>query len=300
MLAPSPRRTPSSSRRAPRFALALACSASLLGCGGDGGTQGGGAQTPAPLPTFDYPLDDVLRLNHLQVKGTHNSYHLEPDDALVDWRYSHAPLDEQLASQGVRKVELDTHYNDETGAFEVYHMQFLDEKTTCRRFTDCLSAMKAWSDAFPAHHPIFVQIEPKDAFAPELADAYVQRFEAEILSVWPRERIVTPDLVKGSSASLREAVTGAGWPTLGEVRARILFFMNEAGPFRDHYTRGGSDLDGRLMFVESDIAAPRPVDAIYILNDAFTQAKDIADAVAAGFIVRTRADGDNEIGRAHV
>ena len=40
----------------------------------------------------------------------------------------------------------------------------IDEGTTCRLLADCLKTMKGWSDANPAHQPIFVQIEPKDAF----------------------------------------------------------------------------------------------------------------------------------------
>src|SRR5688572_23467590 len=143
---------------------ALALASAALGRGGD-------PQTPAPLPmeeppvpTFDYPLDDVLRLNHIQTKGTHNSYHIQPDNQIPEWAYTHAPLDVQLGEQGVRKVELDIHYNNDTGAFEVYHVPLLDEKTTCRLLTDCLKVMKAWSDAHPAHHTIFIQIEPKDGF----------------------------------------------------------------------------------------------------------------------------------------
>lgn len=283
------------SRRQGALALVALVLASLAGLGcGDGGEDGAVAPGPKPLPTFDYPLDDVLRMNHIQMKGTHNSYHIQPDIDIKEWRYTHAPLDVQLASQGVRKVELDTHYNEELGVFEVYHIGVLDEQTTCRRFSDCLASMKAWSDAFPAHHPIFVQIEPKDAFDEATAEAYFKRFEAEVLAVWPRDRIVTPDLVKGSHASIREALSAEGWPTLGEVRARVLFFMNEGGPFRDFYTRGGSDLDGRLMFVETDVGNPKPYDAIAILNDPVGDAAPIAEALAASLIVRTRADGDNE------
>src|SRR5215212_8040257 len=96
-------------RPSPALAHLLFCAAialSAAACGGDGVPE-----EPPPLPTYDYPLDDVLRLNHIQMKGTHNSYHIAPEGAIDDWRYTHAPLDIQLAAQGVRKVELDTHYN---------------------------------------------------------------------------------------------------------------------------------------------------------------------------------------------
>jgi hypothetical protein len=228
------------------------------------------------------------------MKGTHNSYHIKPELDLDQWRYTHAPLDVQLESQGVRKVELDTYYNEALGVFEVYHVGALDDQTTCRRFTDCLKVMKTWSDENPAHHTIFIQIEPKDPFDAATAETYFQRLEKEILSVWYRERLVTPEDVQGDAASLREAITTKGWPTLRVGRAKALFFMDNIAEFRDHYTHGGSDLDGRLMFAAGSSAAPLPTDGVYVLNDPTGDAGAIAEALGAGFIVRTRADADSK------
>ena len=62
------------------------------------------------------PLDDVLRLNDLQVLGSHNSYHQEAapevmallrafDPTLADsLEYSHPPLAEQFEEQGIRQI----------------------------------------------------------------------------------------------------------------------------------------------------------------------------------------------------
>ena len=37
------------------------------------------ATEPTPEPaTFEYPLDDTLRVHHIQAVGTHNSYHVQP------------------------------------------------------------------------------------------------------------------------------------------------------------------------------------------------------------------------------
>ena len=36
----------------------------------------------ADTPEVHYPLDDVLRINHIQSKGTHNSYHVRPPAAV--------------------------------------------------------------------------------------------------------------------------------------------------------------------------------------------------------------------------
>jgi hypothetical protein len=104
---------------------------------------------------------------------------------------------------------------------------------------------------------------------------------------------VTPDSVKGDAATLRDAVTTQGWPALGEVRGKILFFVNNTAEFRTLYTRGGQDLDGRLMFVESSPADP--FGAVLILNSASGDQAQIEAGVQAGFIVRTFADGANDI-----
>ena len=108
------------------------------------------------------PLDDVLRLNHVQAKGTHNSYHVEPDVVFHDsHRYSHAPLDAQLRDQGVRQLELDLHYREDVG-FEIFHLPGIDEVSTCVRFVDCLQEISDWSQEQPGHLPVMIWLEPKD------------------------------------------------------------------------------------------------------------------------------------------
>lgn len=264
----------------------------LAGCGGEGaqGTGGSGGSTP----TFDYPRDDVLRLNHLQAKGTHNSYHQPTADAaqIAPLNYTHQPLDVQLDAEGVRQVELDTHWNTAKSVMEVYHLYLVDEGTSCRLFTDCLKVMKKWSDAHPAHHPIFIQIEPKDSPPDaDYAEAYFGNLEGEVLKVFPRERVLTPDDVRGQVATLRDAIAKNGWPTLGSARGKIAFFIDNGTSLRGFYTHGGKDLDGRLMFIDADPTDPWA--GIILANDPVGGAARIAEALAGGLIVRTRADGDN-------
>ncbi len=258
------------------------------GRGGSSGSAGAGGNAASGGAALDYPRDDVLRLNHLQTKGTHNSYHVASDLPVPDWAYTHAPLDVQLEEQGVRKFELDTYFDAASSVFQVHHVPTLDMKSTCPLLAECLGLVRAWSDAHRAHHPIFIQIEPKDTL-PADSEPYFAALEAEILSVWPRDRIVAPDDVKGAHSTLREAVTTTGWPTLGATRGKVLFFVNESGPWREAYTRGQTNLDGRLLFAEAD--ADDPYAAVLILNDPQGDAQAIRDAVAAGFVVRTRADG---------
>ena len=54
-----------------RVAAATLALALLVACGGDAAAPEG-RREPA------YRLDDTLRLNQIQVLGTHNSYHVAP------------------------------------------------------------------------------------------------------------------------------------------------------------------------------------------------------------------------------
>ena len=74
------------------------------------------------------PWDDV-RLNELQVIGTHNSYHLEPnpqvmalikgfsEDAAASIAYSHRTIEDQLGELGIRQLEWDLYADPEGGLF---------------------------------------------------------------------------------------------------------------------------------------------------------------------------------------
>jgi hypothetical protein len=245
-----------------------------------------------------YAMDDVLRVNHVQAKATHNSYHVEtPGNTRPDWHYTHAPLDVQLESQGVRGLEIDTRLVATSDRFEVVHIPLLDEGTTCRAFTECLATMKSWSDAHRGHTPLLVQIEPKDNPPEDDAETYFAKMEKEILSVWPRERILTPDDVQRNEPTLRGAVTTKGWPTLGETRGTILFYIDNHDAFRRLYSRGGKNVDGRLMFI--DAPDDDPLAAVIIANDPADKTR--IDALSrAGFLVRTRADeaGTTEVRQA--
>lgn len=237
------------------------------------------AEAPAPAaPAWSYPLDDVLRLTDAQVAGTHNSYHLAPDPYVVaEWDYSHAPLDVQLAEQGVRQFELDVHQED--GEWPVYHVDTLDPDATCATLADCLDVVSAWSDANPAHLPITVLLEPKDdTGGDEITDW--DGLEATIRAHGPDA--VTPAEVRGDAATLREAVTTAGWPVLGTMRGRAIYALLDRAEKRDAYRARGEGLLFLTPDAEDDDAA------LLLMDDP--SAQDIAATVAQGFLVRTRAD----------
>jgi hypothetical protein len=213
------------------------------------------------------PLDDLLRLEHIQVKGTHNSYHVEPPFLFdASHRYTHPPLDEQLERYGVRAFELDLHRSFTGDEVQVYHILFIDDRTTCGTLAACLRRIKGWSDQNPLHVPIAVWLEIKDSTG-GIAFDDLTLVERTILGVLPRERIVTPDEVRAHFPTLRAALETRGWPKLAQVRGRVLFaVLNGDHPAVESYTHGRSSLDGRLMFVSGQDPAV-PYAAVAKIND---------------------------------
>lgn len=279
---------------------------------------------------------DGLRINHMQVVGSHNSYHVQPFPELFDllaafalplaeaFEYTHVPLPQQFAEQGVRQIELDI-FHDPQGAlyefpiglqlalgeeamplagmdlpgFKVLHVQEIDYETTCQTLIECLVEVKEWSDAHPHHVPIMILIEAKDSaiedpldlgflVPPPIRAAELDLLDAEIRSVFPREQLITPDDVRGSRATLEEAVLADGWPTVASVRGKVMFALDNGGVIKDEYIDGHPSLRGRVLFTSS---GPGEDEAGFVkLNDAIDSFDRIQELVAAGFIVRTRAD----------
>lgn len=287
---------------------------------------------------------DGLRLDQVQVVGTHNSYHVAPDPEMrtklrdlverlspgnpvvgeiAGLDFTHDPLATQL-DRGIRSFELDL-WADPAGGrfrrprgpeifgsgppppdgldvpgFKVLHLPDFDYSTTCATFRSCLTAIDDWSTRHPGHLPITVDVELKDEglpFAQELTTPVtydpplLNAVDEEIRDVVPAARLITPDDVRGGRATLRERIVDEGWPTIGELRGRILFFMDNGEPrFRESYLAGHPSLRDRVMFTTG---APAGADdrAVVKLNDP-TQTALVRSARDAGFLVRTRADVD--------
>ena len=235
-------------------------------------------------------LQEPLRLNHLQALGTHNSYHLAPSASILAWRYSHRPLDEQLEI-GVRQFELDLFRDAAAGDFDVYHLATIDQETNCPTLTDCLETMLVWSQAHPEHHPVVVLLEPKDTVSSEDAGEWLDALESIVSATWPRELVLSPDLVAREHGSLRAGLAAEGWPTIDALRGRTLFVLHTGGVLRDELVERGPN--GPLLFPDAmgDLAAEHA--AFHSINDPIGRADAIAAAVELGHLVRTRADADN-------
>jgi hypothetical protein len=298
----------------------------------------------APLCAAESPNASV-KLNQIQLIGTHNSYHagLAPSEAKLMMEknpklyqaleYRHAPLDKQLTF-GVRQIELDIYADSEGGryahpagpdavaaamlakdpdfdpqglmklpGFKVMHVQDIDYRSTCQQLIACLQIVREWSRFHPKHLPIFILIETKQADLPpqyharspeKFTSATFDALDAEIRAVFKDGEIITPDLVRGTHATLEEAVLMGEWPTLAAARGKVMFLMDQR-PVGPVYLEGHPSLRGRIIFTNAE---PGQADAAFTEeNEGSTEA--IAALVRKGYLVRTRTDADTQQGRSN-
>ncbi|CAN5126473.1 phosphatidylinositol-specific phospholipase C1-like protein [soil metagenome] len=167
----------------------------IAAAAGSGPATTGGADPASPSAAS---VDDTVRLNEVQVVGTHNSYKQmvsPPEEELLRsaigdeadaLAYEHEALPVQFQSQKVRQIELDVFLDDSGGLFaepllravagvgpydprmddpgiKVLHVQDVDYASSCLTLVECLTAVQQWSDANPSHMPITILVELKDS-----------------------------------------------------------------------------------------------------------------------------------------
>jgi len=244
------------------------------------------------------------------------------------WNYTHPPLAAQL-EMGVRQFELDIFADPKGGlfasplgikllklagtkvveldpagdlakpGFKILHIPDIDYRTTVPTLKNALEEMLAWSDKNPSHLPVMILLECKDQpqsplpTKPEpLTRPRLLELEQEILAVIPEKRILRPDDVRGTEATLRDAVKKNGWPAVDSLRGKFIFALDNTDSIRDRYLEGNPALEGRLIFASAP-DADHPAAAWFKCNDPVRQQDEIRGLVKAGFLVRTRADTSN-------
>jgi len=235
-----------------------------------------------------------LRINHIQVKGTHNSYHLEPlGPTIRAYEYSHQPLDVQAEEQGVRQFEIDVWW-DARGQLYVYHNQY-DLRTTCITFEECLSTLLDWSNINSEHVPLMIWIEPKEWVEQSTDNTIVvelqnmlDKIEEEIIQYWPRNKTITPDDVRGDSETLSQAIMEKGWPLIEDSRGKAIFILLSSGDLRENYHEKFPGLNDSRMFTMSEVGSADA--AIFSNTDPIGNGEEITALVKDGYIVRSRAD----------
>ena len=253
------------------------------------------------------------------------------EDLVRTLEYTHPPLDEQL-DLGLRGIELDVVADPQGGlyqhrsgpkilnlptadgpaelaapGFKVLHVQDIDFATTCLTFVACLRTVKTWSDAHPDHLPVVIQVEPK-ADKPDLSGlnlvqplaytpALMTALDAEARSVFSADDLLTPDDVRQGAPTLAAGLKDHGWPSVDDVRGRVMFALDTTGPARDALLEAFPGTKGGVFFPSS--APGDPYAAYAVLNDPQRPAelRKIRAALDAGMLVRTRTDADLLEGR---
>jgi hypothetical protein len=205
----------------------------------------------------------------------------------LDWAKDQAPydVDKEMAAPG----------------FKVFHIQDLDFRSDFLTLKGGLEKLKSWSDAHPDHTPVFITLEAKDnqmkgegfsapeAFTPATFDALDQA----ILASLGKEKVITPDEVRGKYPTLEAAVLKNNWPTLKQAKGKFLFILDQKGEKMEMYIKGHPALKGRVLFAN---AVPgRPEAGMMIINDAKNPL--IPQLIKKGYIIRTRADSDTQEAR---
>jgi len=137
----------------------------------------------------EFPRDSVIRVNDVQVRGTHNSY-VPPLP----------PLDRQL-DEGIRQLELDV-WAQPDGRFDVFHSEN-DKRSTCPTLDVCLAPVRTWLETHSHALPVYLIVEDKQG-SPGAVDAAVE-------AALPGRLLVRPD-----------ELVGGRWPTLATTRGRVI------------------------------------------------------------------------------
>lgn len=254
---------------------------------------------------------------------------LPPDFDPNSWDYTHIPLEEQFDSYNIRSIELDVYRDPSGGLFyirkgnalvgldpvsgedallqpglKVMHFPDFDYLSHYLTFKDALEHVQQWSMNHPTHVPMTILVEAKEDSPDQMLPGFgltstlafdqqgVSEIETEILSVFAndRDRIFTPDDLKGSFSTLNAAVMAKNWPTLDVMRGKIMFVLLGSDQVISNYVMGHPSLNGRQMFVFTEAGSPES--AFLQIDDPVANYNVIKQRIAQGYMVRTRADAD--------
>ena len=282
---------------------------------------------------------DDLKINQLQVIGSHNSYrHAIENDlyntiqakdtsrSLKALQYTHIDLTAQL-NKGLRNLEIDVFADTKGGkyahpkgldiakseeaydpnglmnkpGFKVFHMPDIDFRTSCYTFEICLQELKKWSDANPDHVPVFITLEPKDG-------------DANFFGTKPED--FTPELFDALDQELRK---GLGNKLITPDMVRGKYKTLEEAVLHNNWPTL-KKAKGKFLFILDNNGAKRDM---YALNHPSLKGRaifinaepgkpeaatlfrnnpeeaEILELVKKGYLIRTRADADTKEARAN-
>ncbi len=159
-----------------------------------------------------------VRLNHIQVIGSHNSYKqaIDPglsqmlrqtsEDLANSLDYSHISIIDQL-EMGLSNLEIDVYADAKGGkyahpkgldwvknqaaydperqmmepGFKILHVQEIDFRSHYLTLKSCLQDLRKWSEQHPDHNPVFITINAKDDETKRPGFTVPEKFSSEVL-----------------------------------------------------------------------------------------------------------------------
>jgi hypothetical protein len=254
---------------------------------------------------------------------------LPPDFDPESWDYDHVSLAEQFETYNIRSIELDIYRDPQGGLFyyrkgnaiigldpesgeealtnpglKVLHFPDFDYLTHHLTFKDALQTVKIWSQDNPLHLPITILVEAKEDSPAQMLPGFgltatlnfdrsgLAEIEQEIREVFPLgdNNVFTPDELRKGYNSLNEAAISGGWPTLGEMRGKVIFVLLGPEDVLENYKIDYPNLEGKSMFVFAEPGEPEA--AFLKIDDPIENLEIIRSRIDEGYMVRTRADAD--------
>lgn len=249
------------------------------------------AADDAPRASDDTRDYDDLPYDRLQVIATHNSYALRPTwlqtqvIGLVEpaeapaLQYDHQTLTEQLDA-GIRSFELDVRWDGR--GFTMVHVPLVANRATAIDFALGLDEIALWSALNTGHLPISIMVELKGDYM--FLDPNLRPWDADAFAAL--DATVTDAL--GSRLFAPADRGDAGWPTVGDMRDRVLLFFGDNESARETYLALHPTGATLVAFTSSQTGA---ADAHFAVVDD-PRGPLIRALTADGVIVRTRGDAN--------
>jgi hypothetical protein len=236
--------------------------------------------------------------------------------------YGHVALSEQFNRYDIRGIELDI-YNDPHGGrfnkrrincfirglnqrshdslmrkpgFKVLHIADVDYESNYNSLIDALQEISTWSKKNPAHIPVFINLELKDA-APGNYSRFLRllgfkraipfdslaylKIDEDIQRCLGSEVLFTPAMLRDTFASTRERLTSVGWPSLNSVLGKVMVIFDGNG---DDYKKY---IHQNLAFVYGNT---NDAETAFVIRNNPLGNEDQISALSETYIVRTRTD----------
>ena len=217
-------------------------------------------------------IDSRLKLNHLTIVGTHNSYH----KSNLIYKYEHRLLDKQF-DYGIRQIELDIHLMKNN--LVIYHLQLFDDQTNCYCFKYCLVLIQKWLNDNPSHYPIYLFIEIKQMFYEDLITGltggvkcqHFDQIKSELFDVFSLDQFIFPKEIQGNETSIRLSLKrqrqdelsndysykNYGWPPVSSSLGKLIpVFLDDVHQIAQNLYFKCSSLQNYFLICQTKINLP--------------------------------------------